>query len=55
MNIKLIYSYDYSVLDQFYLNMALEDCIKYLKEKYEGEYMCKDGTLHFYITYRKRG
>ncbi|WP_297136214.1 hypothetical protein [Terrisporobacter sp.] len=55
MKVKLIYSYDYSVLDQFHLNMTLEDSIKHLKEKYVGEHICKDGILHFYVTHRKRG
>lgn len=55
MKVKLIYSYDYSVLDQFHLNMTLEDSIKHLSSKYVGEYMCKDGVLHFYVTHRKRG
>lgn len=55
MKIKLIYSCDYCVLDQFYLDMSLEDSVKYLNSKYVGEYMYKDGTLYFYVTYKKRG
>lgn len=53
MKVKLICGYDYSILDQFTLNMSLEDSIKYLKRKYIGEYVCTNEMLHIYVTHKR--
>lgn len=52
MKVKLICGYNHFILDQFSLNMSLEDSIKYLKRKYIGEYVCTNGMLHVYVTHK---
>ena len=53
MRIKLINSKNYSVIDQFTLNKSLEDSVAYLKSKYIGEVVCKNGVINFYVRLTK--
>lgn len=51
MRIRLINALDFSIMDQFTLNKSLEESIKYLKSKYDGEIVCEKGMLSCYVRH----